>query len=87
MSANETAERIATLGGSPKGTPGAVVEERTWDDKMRSAWRTEAVNQLYNLDEDAAEKNNVFEKQPEVAKRLKALLDKYRDQGFSRPMA
>ncbi|HLT96408.1 MAG TPA: DNA starvation/stationary phase protection protein [Acidimicrobiia bacterium] len=29
---DETAERIATLGGSPKGTPGAVVEERTWDD-------------------------------------------------------
>ncbi|QXC59250.1 DNA starvation/stationary phase protection protein [Aquihabitans sp. G128] len=26
------AERIATLGGSPKGTPGAVVSERTWDD-------------------------------------------------------
>ncbi|CAN5810029.1 DNA starvation/stationary phase protection protein [soil metagenome] len=26
------AERIATLGGSPKGTPGAVVDGRTWDD-------------------------------------------------------
>jgi starvation-inducible DNA-binding protein len=27
-----TAERIATLGVSPVGTPGALVEARTWDD-------------------------------------------------------
>ncbi|HEY9294751.1 MAG TPA: DNA starvation/stationary phase protection protein [Microlunatus sp.] len=27
-----TAERIATLGGSPKGTPGRLVAERTWKD-------------------------------------------------------
>lgn len=26
------AERIATMGGTPKGTPGAVVAGRTWDD-------------------------------------------------------
>lgn len=30
--ADETAERIATLGGSPVGTPGALVEAREWDD-------------------------------------------------------
>src|SRR3954453_10084837 len=30
--ADDTAERIATLGGSPKGTPGSIVKERTWDD-------------------------------------------------------
>ncbi|WP_299057707.1 DNA starvation/stationary phase protection protein [uncultured Nocardioides sp.] len=30
--ADEVAERIATLGGSPKGTPGAVIADRTWDD-------------------------------------------------------
>jgi starvation-inducible DNA-binding protein len=29
---DETAERIATLGVSPMGTPGAIVEGRTWDD-------------------------------------------------------
>ena len=29
---DDTAERIATLGGSPKGTPGSIVAERTWDD-------------------------------------------------------
>ena len=26
------AERIATLGGSPVGTPGALVEQRSWDE-------------------------------------------------------
>ncbi|GAA1921402.1 Dps family protein [Nocardioides marmoribigeumensis] len=30
--ADDIAERIATLGGSPKGTPGALVQERTWDE-------------------------------------------------------
>lgn len=30
--ADEVAERIATLGGSPKGTPGAILDDRTWDD-------------------------------------------------------
>lgn len=29
---DEMAERIATLGGIPRGTPGAVVEKRTWQD-------------------------------------------------------
>jgi starvation-inducible DNA-binding protein len=30
--ADDSAERIATLGGSPKGTPGALVDERTWNE-------------------------------------------------------
>lgn len=30
--ADDLAERIATLGGSPYGTPGAIVSQRTWDD-------------------------------------------------------
>jgi starvation-inducible DNA-binding protein len=29
---DETAERIAALGGSPVGTPGALVASRNWDD-------------------------------------------------------
>ena len=29
---DDVAERIATLGGSPTGTPGALVAERSWDD-------------------------------------------------------
>jgi starvation-inducible DNA-binding protein len=30
--ADDLAERIATLGGSPHGTPGSIVAERDWDD-------------------------------------------------------
>lgn len=30
--ADEVAERIAALGKSPKGTPGAIIADRTWDD-------------------------------------------------------
>jgi starvation-inducible DNA-binding protein len=30
--ADATAERIATFGGSPKGTPGTLVAERAWQD-------------------------------------------------------
>lgn len=30
--ADQTAERIALLGGVPRGTPGALVERRAWDD-------------------------------------------------------
>jgi starvation-inducible DNA-binding protein len=30
--ADATAERIATLGANPHGTPGTVVRERSWDD-------------------------------------------------------
>lgn len=30
--ADDLAERIATLGGSPVGTPGKLVEARTWDE-------------------------------------------------------
>jgi starvation-inducible DNA-binding protein len=30
--ADEVAERIATLGGSPPGNPGAILKDRAWDD-------------------------------------------------------
>ena len=30
--ADEVAERIAALGNSPQGTPGAILKDRTWDD-------------------------------------------------------
>lgn len=30
--ADEVAERIATLGSSPMGTPGAIINDRSWDD-------------------------------------------------------
>jgi starvation-inducible DNA-binding protein len=43
-----TAERIATLGASPVGTPGALVKERSWDDY--SIGRADAMEHLGALD-------------------------------------
>jgi starvation-inducible DNA-binding protein len=43
-----TAERIATLGGSPVGTPGALVAARSWDDY--SIGRADAIAHLAALD-------------------------------------
>jgi starvation-inducible DNA-binding protein len=43
-----TAERIATLGGSPIGTPGALVAARSWDDY--SIGRADAIAHLGALD-------------------------------------
>jgi starvation-inducible DNA-binding protein len=45
---DETAERIATLGGSPSGTPGALVADRSWDDY--SLGRDDAIAHLGALD-------------------------------------
>jgi len=43
------AERIATCGGSPQGTPGAVVEGRRWDDY--DLGRASTAEHLAKLDE------------------------------------
>jgi starvation-inducible DNA-binding protein len=48
LMADATAERIATLGGSPIGTPGALVAARTWDDY--DIGRADAVSHLGALD-------------------------------------
>lgn len=45
---DDTAERISTLGGSPNGTPGALVRERTWDDY--AIGRADAIEHLGALD-------------------------------------
>ena len=47
--ADDVAERIATLGGSPKGTPGTIVAQRSWDDY--SIGRAPAIEHLGALDE------------------------------------
>ena len=46
--ADQVAERIATLGSSPIGTPGALVEARSWDDY--SLRRATAMEHLGALD-------------------------------------
>ncbi len=48
LMADETAERIATLGGSPSGVPGKLVERRTWDDY--SLDRADSITHLAALD-------------------------------------
>ncbi len=48
LMADQTAERIATLGGSPIGTPGALVAARSWDDY--DVGRADAIAHLGALD-------------------------------------
>jgi starvation-inducible DNA-binding protein len=45
---DEVAERIAALGGSPIGTPGALIRQRDWDDY--SIGRADAIAHLGALD-------------------------------------
>jgi starvation-inducible DNA-binding protein len=49
--ADTVAERIATMGVSPKGTPGAIVTGRTWEDyplnRASSLAHISALNQVY----------------------------------------
>ncbi|BBX19670.1 DNA starvation/stationary phase protection protein [Mycolicibacterium duvalii] len=50
--ADEAAERIAALGASPKGTPGAIESDRTWDDysvnRDTAQAHLAALNLVYN---------------------------------------
>jgi arylsulfatase A-like enzyme len=45
----------------------------------------EALGQLYNLDDDPVEKNNLWLTKPDEVARLTALLEKYKREGRSRP--
>ncbi|MFC1554075.1 arylsulfatase [candidate division KSB1 bacterium] len=45
----------------------------------------EAQGQLYNLKTDPAENDNLWTQHPEIVTRLTKLLDKYKEQGYSRP--
>jgi starvation-inducible DNA-binding protein len=49
LMADDVAERIATLGGEPIGTPGALVATRTWEDY--SLGRATTIEHLGALDE------------------------------------
>lgn len=42
--------------------------------------------QLYNLEKDLGEKNNLYSKHPEIVKRLNSLLEKYKNEGRSTPL-
>ena len=43
--------------------------------------------QLYNLAADPEERNNLYQKRPDVVDSLATLLEKYQHQGYSRPMS
>ncbi|MFO8075155.1 MAG: DNA starvation/stationary phase protection protein [Egibacteraceae bacterium] len=51
LMSDDLAERIATLGGTPMGTPGYVATHRTWDDyklaKATGPEHLEALNRVY----------------------------------------
>jgi hypothetical protein len=47
--------------------------------------RTLDAPQLFDLSADPAEENNLYAAMPDKAKELQSLLDRYREQGFSRP--
>ncbi len=72
----------------------AVVHHSGWGDFAirRGPWKLiegsggKKVSQLYNLREDPAEKENLYDKHPDVVKELHALLEKYRTSGRSRPV-
>jgi arylsulfatase A len=43
--------------------------------------------QLYNLKKDPAEKDNLWDRHPDIVERLTKLLEKYKKQGHSRPVS
>jgi arylsulfatase A len=43
--------------------------------------------QLYDLENDIGEEQNIYDKYPEVVQRLTDLLEKYKKQGYSRPLS
>ena len=82
---DEVAERIATLGGSPIGTPGNIVSERSWDDySVRRAMTQEhlaALDLVYTgVNEDHRKAIEEFEDEPVSQDMLiaqSALLEQY----------
>jgi len=47
--------------------------------------KTDPPGQLYDMTADPSEKKNLWRENPDVVKRLTALLEKYRKRGYSRP--
>jgi len=59
------------------GTKGSGYEEGPESDD---------IGQLYNLVDDPIEQNDLWDQRPDVVKQLRKLLEKYKKQGYSRPM-
>jgi len=54
-----------------------------WDGKGSP---TDPEGQLYDMEKNPAETNNLYTQRPEIVERLTALLEKYKTEGRSRPM-
>jgi len=48
--------------------------------------QSDSIGQLYNLKDDPAEQHDLWDKHPEIVKRLKKLLEKYQREGHSRSL-
>lgn len=47
----------------------------------------EPAGELYNMAKDPSEEDNLYLKRPDIVKKLSALLERYKTQGYSRPRA
>jgi hypothetical protein len=56
------------------------------DPREGTHWAGEPRGQLFRLSADPGETRNVYQKHPDVVARLTALLDRYKEQGYSRPL-
>ncbi|MEI8041327.1 MAG: arylsulfatase [Verrucomicrobiota bacterium] len=68
-------------GNGGKNRPG----EPEWFKQERGYAKSELPGELYNLRDDLAQRQNLYGEKPEMVRRLKALLEKYKSQGRSTP--
>jgi hypothetical protein len=52
--------------------------------RRREVGPGEPEGQLYKLDEDPGETDDLYNERPEIVERLKGLLQTYKEQGYSR---
>jgi arylsulfatase A len=75
---------IAAPTGDSNGGPRRPGEP-DWFKQQRGYTKNEFPGELYDLRDDLAERRNLYGEKPEVVRRLKALLDKYKAEGRSTP--
>ncbi|MCF0069877.1 hypothetical protein LZD49_05295 [Dyadobacter sp. CY261] len=61
------------------------------DGKGSGGWSSKGnasdpAGQLYDMESDPRETTNLYEQQPEIVKELKLLLEKQKEQGYSREL-
>ena len=66
---------------------GMNTAEPAWFRKERGYTPHKFPGELYNLKQDLAERGNLYSERPEIVKRLKGLLEKYKSEGRSAPAA